>query len=840
MRHFDDCPTVLSSAVEGFRIDAIQKRNPAVTTLDLWGRLPPQHIKRGVVGGAARTKELNTTQAVTNVAWRWRHKACILSWERRAGWEHTRAFLKEFLTPQQVAQNTTRDREDLTKEEVKELEEYVQSAKAAKRAKRPVPPPPRRNNVDTAGPTTLLPDADASPSLPTAEYMQRGHGNPSDQNLAARLPGPHVPARHLQQACVDSSSHNIDPILLPPQGQARFPQQESGNSNSQNIDVRTYRAQDSPQRRGIQQPPRHQAYTNTTRCSPSPRGLKRKAETIEEGDWKKAAWEIDNIFRRPGDPSTPDIVDVTHVAKRPRHDSLPVDAASRAIHHSHFTQIDSEANEVTPAPREEAAHGNGIETASGHPILNIVDPVDAVRDQESEQHAYSPEEQYVVAPGYEPVVFPIGSTITVFSPDGVTVQQGVIAATADTVWKQREIAGTIQALHDVEAATGINGPTDDTSSDTSHDKPLQALSGTPPEVVDKYHSETLSIEEKRSAPTKGWLFSVPQGTKAFQFPIGNTKVCFMESDMEVRRATLAADGETEWNEISRPEAISMLETMQARRQTPISPTNGSTEQELDHDAVSSRNPPIIASEDNLPGGSEFGMDGSIGDDSLFGGSDVDIEAGAIDGLATAPFATGPPPSTMNPRCDRIRPELEQHQYGDGFSAESSARLEAVQSAASPTVDGELEGKARHLRSPNLQAETQSFSVANPAATAFHGDLNLPLIENWRSAANPFIEPSLRDLILQKVLRSKSALEQHAYTKKLLSEDEILILIDNNIVVPTRLPEHFEWCNDSKRWVSKPTPRENATPVRDVSLEGDHINWEDWINQEDLEETEDPN
>ena len=840
MRHLDDCPTVLSSAVEGFRIDAIQKRNPAVTTLDLWGRLPPQHTKRGSVSGAARTKELNTTQAVTNVAWRWRHKACILSWERRAGWEHTRAFLKEFLTPQQLAQNTTRGREDLSKEEVKELEDYVQSAKAAKRAKRPVPSPPRRNDVDTAGPTTLMANTDAIQPPPEAEGMQQGHGNPSKHNSAAQSPEPYVSARHLKKAYVIPISHRLDLSLPQPQGPAFLLQQEYGSPNSQNIDFCTHQVQVSPQWRGTQQPPRHQAYAHTMRCSPSSRGLKRKAETIEEGDWKEAAREINNIFHKPGDLLTPDSVDEFHAAKRPRHDSVPVDAASRAAHHSHFTLVGSEANEVAPAPGEEVAHGNEIETALGHPIPDFVDPVDAVRSQESEHYSYSPEEQYVVAPGYEPVVFPIGSIITVFSPDGVTVRQGVITATADTVWEQREIAETISALHLVEPATGVNGTTDDTPSDASHEKILQALDGTPPEVVDNNHSETLSIEEKRSAPTKGWLFSVPQGTKAFQFPIGDTKVCFMESDKEVRRATLAADGETEWNEISRPEAISMLETMQFRRQPPISPTDASPESELEQDILPSRNPSIIASEDNLPSGSEFGMEANISDDSLFSGSDVDIEAGAIDGLATAPFSTGSPLGTMNPRRDRIRPELQQHHYGDGFPAEDFARSEAVQSAADPTIYGELEGKVRHLQSPNFQAETPSSSVANSAATAFHGDLNLPLIENWKSAANPLIAPSLRDLIIQKVLRSRSALEKHAYTKELLSEDEVLILQDNNIVVPMSLPEQFEWCKNSKRWISKPPPLEDAKPVRDATSKRDDINWEDWINPEDLKETKDLN
>ena len=36
MRYFDDCPTTLASCVEGFRLDAIMKRNPRLEVLDLW------------------------------------------------------------------------------------------------------------------------------------------------------------------------------------------------------------------------------------------------------------------------------------------------------------------------------------------------------------------------------------------------------------------------------------------------------------------------------------------------------------------------------------------------------------------------------------------------------------------------------------------------------------------------------------------------------------------------------------------------------------------------------------------------------------------------------------
>ena len=593
----------------------------------------------------------------------------------------------------------------------------------------------------------------------------------------------------------------------------------------------------------MQQPSRSQVYADATKVSSSSRGLKRKAKTIEECDWKETSRETDNTFHRPGDPLIRDNNgDVSHLAKRPRQDSIPDRAASPVAPHTDLIDVQS-ANKGTRAIGEEAAYRNDEnEPALGRPVSNHEDAADAIRNKGSEHYCYSPEEQYVVASGYEPVVFPIGSITTIFSPDGVTVQQGVIAKNTNTLWTQRDIAETIRALQNPGAVTGVDPQTDDTSPEASLDNFPQGLDGTPSEATDKTYSKKLSIGYKRSAPGKEWLFSVPRGLKAFQFPIGDTKICFMESDMEVRRATLAADGETVWYEMSRSEAISILENMRVRRQTPISPTNGSPEQELKHDIVPSTTPPIIASEDNIFGGSDVGMETGTSDDNLFGGSHVDMETGADGGLRAAPIAVDADPDKTKQKSNQIGAESEQHPHEDDLPTHGhSARLEAVQSVANATTHGELEGVSQYARSPNSQAGTHSFSVVNPAAYPVRGtDLKLPLVENHRSAANPNIAPSLRKLIIQGALRSRSALEQHAYTKKLLGEDEMLILIWNKIDVPTCFPERFEWCEGSKRWVSIPPPREDATPVRAASPEKDDFNWEDYINSEYLEETGEPN
>ena len=792
------------------------------------------------------------------------------------------------MTPQQLAQNTTRGREDLTKEEVKELEEYVQSAKAATRNKHPVPPPPRRNNVVRAGPSTPLPNANVSPSIPIDGHLQQGRTSPDDQNFASHFPEERVPAQHRQQEHAHASSQNLGPSLPEAQAPIRIPHQGFGNPNSQNLGRRS---QAPAQWQGMPQPPCKECrgygkvylkqniaspqitnkprgrppkksrnvapldfagsdhisiglspisspapvaigssfnpvetYEATPKCSPSPRSRKRKAKTLEENDWEAAGHEINNIFERRDYPLRHGSAGVTHVAKKPRHDFTPVGAASGAPRVSHPTMIEIEVDRPScPSGQEAVPVHEEIETAAGHSVSNEnIHPVDAVRYLGSEHFSPSIEEQHVVAPGYKPVVFPIGSTVTVFSPDGVTIQQGVIAATADTIWKQREIAETIRALRSAEAATGVNDATDDTSFMASHENPPESLDSAPG-LLHPTHSELSGIRQKRSAPTKEWLFSVPLGAKAFQYPVGATKVCFMESDMEVRRATLTTDSETEWSEISRPETVSILESMQASRQNPTSSTKKSPEQGLEHDIVPSRTPPVIASENNISSGNE-----------------VDMEAGANHRPSTAPIAAKSPPDEMNPRHDQIGPESEQHRRGDGHGQGLSVKLGEIPPAAHPPAHGKLESEFQHARSPNPQEEIRSLLVANSAAIAIHDDLMLPPIENHESAAHPHFGPSLRDLMNRGEIRSRDVLKQHAYAKELLSEDEILILNENKIVVPTCLPKEFEWCEDSKRWVARPPPLEDATAVREASPEKDDFNWEDFINPEYLQETGEPN
>ena len=177
MRYFDDCPTTLASCVEGFRIDAILKRNPQMEVTDLWGRLPPRHtIMRQ--DKSLRVVTIVTIAGLNNVAMRWRYEACVLSFLRRS--DDTKDFLRQFLTPQQLEANTTRGREDLTKSEVAELFAYKKAAESARKKKQP-PPKLVRRYIDVEAPpvvssdlaTTAQATTPVEPLMSHAEWVKK-------------------------------------------------------------------------------------------------------------------------------------------------------------------------------------------------------------------------------------------------------------------------------------------------------------------------------------------------------------------------------------------------------------------------------------------------------------------------------------------------------------------------------------------------------------------------------------------------------------------------------------------------------------------------------------------
>ena len=134
MRFFWDVPVTISSAVEGFRLDAMQKLNPNITLVDLLGRTPRQFVDwRGATRG-----ELGTT-SLSNRALRFRRSAGVMSWDT-SDFECNRVWKDVFtqiLGPNCIAANNTASfGRDLTREEVKRAEQAYNDIRAQSRSTR--------------------------------------------------------------------------------------------------------------------------------------------------------------------------------------------------------------------------------------------------------------------------------------------------------------------------------------------------------------------------------------------------------------------------------------------------------------------------------------------------------------------------------------------------------------------------------------------------------------------------------------------------------------------------------------------------------------------------------
>ena len=134
MRWFSGLPATLSSAVEGFRMDAIQKSNPKITWADILARTPSRFIDwRGATRGAL------TVTALSNKTTRFRRQAGVLSWEvKDADCNRVcKDFFRQLMGVGCIqANNTSSFGRDLTRQEVKMLEQAIEDHRKAIQARR--------------------------------------------------------------------------------------------------------------------------------------------------------------------------------------------------------------------------------------------------------------------------------------------------------------------------------------------------------------------------------------------------------------------------------------------------------------------------------------------------------------------------------------------------------------------------------------------------------------------------------------------------------------------------------------------------------------------------------
>lgn len=403
MRDFQDCPTTLASCVEGFRIDAILKRNSHMETLDLWGRLPPCHTAWRT-DMSTKVVPIVTIAGLNNVAMRWRFEAGVLSFIRRKGADDTKEFLTQFLTPQQLAANTTRGGRDLTKAEVLELLEYKKAADSARKKGEAPPALARRVDVVEAPPVVSSPSA--------------------MNNQAAGPVGPLIshadPIGKILNDSVDQVRESATGLLVDQvetRGQKRQLEKaiETGDPPED--------SRDTPKARTMSE------YRPVLPLKHSRRAIS-SLETPANEDFATAYLSPGQQYHQAGAKSLTNSPSLCTAegppTKKRRGKSMFNDAITQHEWQNQHIGLaqgrrpDFNDSRPVSSPRHEYAY------------LNCPDP--------------PPKNRKTVPPGFRHVLYPIGLAITLFCPDDTVVRQGIIKSGEKTVWHDQKIPDMIQTL----------------------------------------------------------------------------------------------------------------------------------------------------------------------------------------------------------------------------------------------------------------------------------------------------------------------------------------------------------------------------------------------------------
>lgn len=181
MRYFSDCPVTISSEIEGFRLDAMQKLNPNIMWADILGRAPDKRIKRG------KERKLQVQTAFSNKSSRFRHTAGVLSWASKdfACNAITLEFYRKIMGDDVINGNSTRRYgKDLSKAQVRKLEAQIRDEKFEGNAKE------NKSGKRKIGETQ---DSASTESIqPPGKRVRRGcrgslHSRNSDSNLATPM-----------------------------------------------------------------------------------------------------------------------------------------------------------------------------------------------------------------------------------------------------------------------------------------------------------------------------------------------------------------------------------------------------------------------------------------------------------------------------------------------------------------------------------------------------------------------------------------------------------------------------------------------------------------------------
>ncbi|KAL9014495.1 MAG: hypothetical protein Q9173_000875 [Seirophora scorigena] len=120
VRAWPELNLTVSSNVEGFRLEALQRTNPHISASDILARMPP-NITKARKGGLEVIPQQLKPNALSMRKRVFRGNNGMLSWMPREGTSEIKHYLDSLLGPELVAQNNTRDMRPLSADETQHM-----------------------------------------------------------------------------------------------------------------------------------------------------------------------------------------------------------------------------------------------------------------------------------------------------------------------------------------------------------------------------------------------------------------------------------------------------------------------------------------------------------------------------------------------------------------------------------------------------------------------------------------------------------------------------------------------------------------------------------------------
>ena len=509
--------------MEGFRLDAIQKRNPQIQTKDLLGRLPREHRVRKASDDTLTVVPRTSGPGLTNVAMRWRWQAGILSWSRRANSDGTRKFLEQFLTADQLRRNTTRGSIDLTKQELAELYEYKKDFNRAQEQKAEIPEPPRRIPHMAAAPRIPRHRRPNTASTSHADFQTAQSQQVDRQGLNPRSYGSGLSLTH-----PFGPSGNVLPSNHCRPNQPKN-DQLGGAGSSNFLDDGSFLDNGSSSPLDI------------VNLGTNNRRKRRHAEVITPDDDESSPFQL----QKPS-PYHEDVHTRGPAPKKSRLDADSLPKSSPEKSHRHFPAPKSNSREGSKREGVRAGPAFSRPKKSGsRPSDNGVSSNPANRaDHDSGLHqlrqgAQTSGCQIEVPTGFGAVFFPVGAGTTFFATTDTEAYFGFVKSNNETKWESMPLSVVIEYLQDKD-------PQQDDEPGVLHT------------------TQGFQIGPDQSPLDVPYRISSREGYGVKMFPVGALVFYYSTKDRTAFAGRISPQDSTVWSKMSWEVTIRTLQKMEKR------------------------------------------------------------------------------------------------------------------------------------------------------------------------------------------------------------------------------------------------------------------------------------